>query len=191
MVPPRKLTLLFFIFTFLFLTTNNVTATDFWTKQQREQFTRQKPFLNITKISQSDFFDFKKSVEGLEGFYPYPAEMTEIAQFLSQWQMLDPTSPDYGGMIEAESGQLGNVIQTDNTQEAIVVWCQYADFTADSSTYRQNIDAAWDYIMNYPAYDEEGDPGDEYYRNHNCAWALWGEQYLVVRPLTRPVNLQV
>ncbi|NIT54707.1 MAG: hypothetical protein GWN00_00225, partial [Aliifodinibius sp.] len=169
--------LLFFIFAFIFLTVTDAAATDYWDKQQREHFARQKPFLNITKISQSDFFLFKKRIEAPEGFYPYPAEMTEMAQFLSQWQVLDPTSPDYGGMIEAESGQLGDVIQTDNTQEAIVVWCQYTAFTGDSITHRQNIDAAWDYIMNFPAYDEEGDPGDDYYRDHNCAWALWGEQW--------------
>ena len=102
--------------------------------------------------------------------------LKQIAQFMANWQVSDPNSPDFGGMIEAESGGLGGVIQTDNTQEAIVVWSQYGYITGDTTTYSQNIDAAWQYIMNYPAYNEEGG-SDEYYRDHNCAWATWGVQW--------------
>ena len=52
--------------------------------------------------------------------YNYFFEMKQIASFLAGWQMEDPGSPDYGGMIEAEAGDLADVIQTDNTLEAII-----------------------------------------------------------------------
>ena len=153
----------------------NLFSTEYWSPERRNAFEQQKAFLRIGldfALSQPHFP--APTCSGVLPNFSYPAEFLQIAQFLSQWQVLDPTSPDYGGMIEAESGALGNVIQTDNTQEAIVVWCQYANLTGDTSTYRNNIDAAWTYIMNYPAYAEEGSTGDDYYRDHNCAWALWG-----------------
>ncbi|GAB4376336.1 MAG: hypothetical protein Kow0042_22570 [Calditrichia bacterium] len=158
---------------FIFLI-NSLLATEYWTPQQIITFEQNKSQMEIYRCFTSPFPAV--SLSGRVNF-SYPAEFLQIAHFLSQWQVLDPTSPDFGGMIEAESGQLGNVIQTDNTQEAIVVWCQYADLTGDTSTYRPNIDAAWVYIMNYPAYNEEGSVGDDYYRNHNCAWAVWGVEW--------------
>lgn len=106
--------------------------------------------------------------------FNYIHELTEIAEFLSNWQVLAPDSVDYGGMIEGESGSPRYIIETDNTQEAVWVWCRYAELTGDTSTYRPNIDAAWTYIMNFPAYNEEGTESD-YYRIHNCGWALVGE----------------
>jgi hypothetical protein len=102
--------------------------------------------------------------------YSYLFEYFQICHFLSLWQVADSTSPDFGGMIEGETGSVASIIQTDNTQEAIRVWCRYAEMTGDLDTYRHNIDAAWVYTMNFPAYSEEG--ATDYYRVHNCGWGL-------------------
>jgi hypothetical protein len=92
---------------------------------------------------------------------------------LTVWQVSDSTSPDFGGMIEGESGGLVSIIQTDNTQEAIRVWSRYARMTDDLAKYRENIDNAWIYTLNFPAYSEEGET--DYYRLHNCGWGLVAE----------------
>jgi hypothetical protein len=105
--------------------------------------------------------------------FNYLHELSEISAFLALSQVSDSLSPDYGGMREGESGALINIIETDNTAEAIWVWSRYGDLTGDTITYRSNIDAAWTYVMNYPAYDEEG--ATDYYRIHNCGWALVSE----------------
>lgn len=144
----------------------NLFASDYWSPEQLKTFESTKRRAvhpaYVRPYPSSGFPQFS-----------YPAEFYQIAEFLSLWQVSDPSSPDYGGMIEAEAGPLGDVIQTDNTQEAIVVWCKYAQISEDSLTFKPNIDAAWVYVMNYPAYNEEGSPGDDYYRNHNCAWGVW------------------
>jgi hypothetical protein len=98
-------------------------------------------------------------------------EYEQISDFLAVWQVGNPASPNYGGMIEAEAGPLGGVIQTDNTLEAIWVWSKRRAWTGRTDR-DANIAAAWTYCTNYPAWAEEGAPGDNYYRAHNCAWAL-------------------
>ncbi len=105
------------------------------------------------------------------GPFNYLREFVQMTDFLATWQELDPGSDDYGGMIEAESGDLGGVIQTDNTLEAIWCWSRYRELTG-LDTYDENIAAAWIYCERYPAWDEEGGAGDDYYRDHNCAWGL-------------------
>ncbi|MBN1423103.1 hypothetical protein JXA88_00975 [Candidatus Fermentibacteria bacterium] len=105
--------------------------------------------------------------------YNYLFELRQIAQFLQVWQVIDPASPDFGGMIEAEAGALADVIQTDNTLEAIIAWCLYAVVFGDTATYGENVRTAWEYCWRYPAWLEEGSAGDDYYRNHNCAWGAW------------------
>ncbi len=105
------------------------------------------------------------------GPFNYVREFDQIVEFLAAWQLLDPDSTDYGGMIEAEDGYLGDVIQTDNTLEAIWCWSRYREFSG-RDTYDDNIDAAWVYCTNFPAWEEEGSAGDNYYRAHNCAWGL-------------------
>lgn len=105
------------------------------------------------------------------GPFNYLRELDQIAAFLAVWQVSNPSSPNYGGMIEAESGDLGGVIQTDNTLEAIWVWSRYRELTGHT-TYDGNVAAAWVYSLRYPAWLEEGAVGDDYYRVHNCAWGL-------------------
>ncbi len=105
------------------------------------------------------------------GPFNYLREFDQIVGFLAIWQLWDPDSTDHGGMIEAESGYLGDVIQTDNTLEAIWCWSRYREFSG-RTIYDINVDAAWFYSTNFPAWEEEGSPGDNYYRVHNCAWGL-------------------
>jgi len=105
------------------------------------------------------------------GPFNYVREFDQIVAFLATWQVADPDSSDYGGMIEAESGYLGDVVQTDNTLEAIWSWSRYREFSG-RATYDDNVAAAWIYSTNYPAWNEEGNAGDNYYRAHNCAWGL-------------------
>lgn len=93
------------------------------------------------------------------------------ADFITTLQVLDPLSPDYGGMREGE--HLLGIIQTDNTSESIWIWSHFYNLTGNDF-YRDNIDAAWQYCMNFPAYNEEGGthPVTGYYRVYNCSWAL-------------------
>jgi hypothetical protein len=105
------------------------------------------------------------------GPFNYLRELDQIAAFLAEWQNWRPGTPDHGGMIEAESGDLAGVIQTDNTLEAIWVWSRYRELTG-RTTYDANVEAAWEYCEAYPAWAEEGAAGQDYYRVHNCAWAL-------------------
>ena len=92
-------------------------------------------------------------------------------QFLDTWQNRVP-GVDFGGEIEAESGPLGGIIQTDNTLEAIWVWSHWTRITGETE-YLDEIANAWTYAQQYPAWLEEG--GDGYYRVHNCAWGLTAE----------------
>jgi len=111
--------------------------------------------------------------------YSYMFEYFQICQFLNHWQVADSLNPNYGGMIEGE-GPVSTIIETDNTQESIRVWSRYAELTGDLELYRHNIQAAWHYVMHYPAYSEEGGDSD-YYRVHNCGWALIAQmKYLEV-----------
>jgi len=102
----------------------------------------------------------------------YMFELDQLAAFMDTWQE-DTPGANFGGMIEAEAGPLGGVIQTDNTLEAIWVWSKYTELTG-RTTYLQNIADAWIYCQNFPPWLEEG-PVAGYYRAHNCAWALTAE----------------
>lgn len=105
------------------------------------------------------------------GPFNWLREYSQISDFLADWQVRQTGHPQYGGMIEAEAGPLGGVIQTDNTLEAIWVWSRWRSWTG-SGRYDANVAAAWVYCVNHPAWLEEGGTGDNYYRAHNCAWGL-------------------
>lgn len=116
------------------------------------------------------------TIDPLKLRFNYLYEFAQIAQFCADWQLDDIDSVDHGGMIEAESGELADVIQTDNTQEAIWVWARYGELTGDTGRFADNIDKAWMYCENFPAWEEEGEEGNDYYRNHNCAWGVAAEE---------------
>ena len=141
-------------------------ATPYWTEldyRQKQKLYAEGPAAQRIQI-----------LPRVEVEYALLYEYVQICDFLVAMQESDPLSPDYGGMHEGESPDLWAVVETDNTQEAIRVWSTYGELSGDLDTYRDNIDAAWVYTMNYPAYDEEGTVSD-YYRVHNCGWALVAE----------------
>ncbi|KPJ53903.1 hypothetical protein AMJ39_02620 [candidate division TA06 bacterium DG_24] len=104
----------------------------------------------------------------------YLEHYTLLAGFLRGLQVWNPGGPDHGGMREGE--HLPDIIETDNTAEAIWVWSHYYELTGDDSYY-PNVEAAWEYCMAHPAYNEEGPPPGPlaYYKVYNCAWALAAE----------------
>ena len=103
--------------------------------------------------------------------WSYIHELCQTVAFIGSLQVADSLSPDFGGIIEGEDEP--DIVQTDNTQEAIWVWCRYYEITGDT-TYFLNLRRAWIYVMNFPAYDEEGSDSD-YYRVWNCGLALFAE----------------
>ncbi len=103
--------------------------------------------------------------------------LDEIAYFFKYRQLCDflagmqvtSAGVNFGGMREGEVGSDFTIIQTDNTQEAIRVWSQYAIWTGDTARYGQNIRNAWIYNAEWPAWEEEG---GGYYAMHNCGWGF-------------------
>jgi hypothetical protein len=91
-----------------------------------------------------------------------------LCQFLVSLQYATADA-NYGGMIEGESGSDHDIIQTDNTQEAIREWSQYAVWTGDTGRYAENIRRAQGYCRRFPAWREEG---GGYYAAHNCGWGF-------------------
>jgi len=79
-------------------------------------------------------------------------DYNRAALFLKTLQVMEP-GPDFGGMREAE--HMPDVIQTDNTEEAVWIWSRYFELTGDESVI-QNIENAWIYIWNFPSWREEG-----------------------------------
>ncbi|MFH1313330.1 MAG: T9SS type A sorting domain-containing protein [Candidatus Eisenbacteria bacterium] len=127
--------------------------------------------------SHEDVFTLRAGVPGPRPFdYEYDplARLLLGADFIVTMQVSDTLLMTYGGIREGE--HMLEVIQTDNTSESIWIWSRcYSRSGLDA--YHDNIDAAWEYCMNNPAYGEEG--GDDrvtgYYRVYNCGWALRAE----------------
>lgn len=103
----------------------------------------------------------------------YEEELARVAEFLRIWQV-DVAGADFGGIREGE--HLPNIIQTDNTSEAIWVWTRYYELTGDNQ-YAVNVARAFQYCMAHPAYLEEGGSlaTTGYYRMYNCGWAVSAE----------------
>jgi hypothetical protein len=100
-----------------------------------------------------------------------PAEVfADAAHFISTLQVLEP-GDDFGGIMEGEHESLQDIIQTDNTSESVWIWSRYRQLT-DDTQYDEYTNRSWTYILNHPAYEEEGwDTGGKYYRVYNCGWA--------------------
>ncbi len=144
-------------------------------------------FQNLTSLPLWETEDFIKAELGAkkESIFPdqipqpgpewkrwsYIHQFFETCAFIKGLQVSDSASPDFGGMIEGENAM--NIIETDNTQEAIWVWSRYRELTGDT-TYDKNIRRAWIYVLAHPAYNEEGTESD-YYRVWNCGLALFAE----------------
>ncbi len=96
-----------------------------------------------------------------------------VADFVAQYQVSDSTSPDFGGIIEAE--HLPNIVETDNTQEAIWVWSRWYEITGQDD-YQENIQRAWSYVLSHPAYQEHsGNPAYLWYAVWNCGLGMMTE----------------
>ncbi|KPK64143.1 hypothetical protein AMJ83_03875 [candidate division WOR_3 bacterium SM23_42] len=103
--------------------------------------------------------------------WSYVHELCQTAAFIASMQVSDTLDPEFGGLIEGEDAM--GVVETDNTQEAIWVWCRYYQITGDT-TYFVNLRRAWIYVLNHPAWLEEGTDSD-YYRVWNCGLAFFAE----------------
>ncbi|MBD3169265.1 MAG: hypothetical protein GF307_07260, partial [candidate division Zixibacteria bacterium] len=110
-----------------------------------------------------------RSMDALDVMEDY----AEAAAFIQSLQYLEPDT-NFGGMMEAE--HLLDIIQTDNTSEAVWIWCRYYELTGDNQYY-QNVLNAWEYINNWPAWREEGgsNPSNGYYRYYVGGWGLLAE----------------
>ena len=105
--------------------------------------------------------------------YNYLERIRLMADFVASYQVSDSMSPEYGGIIESEHQP--NIIETDNTQEAIWVWSRWFELTGRDD-YRVNIDRAWVYVLNHPAYWEHGgQPTSVWYAVWNCGLAFMAE----------------
>ncbi len=107
---------------------------------------------------------------GSRGWYDYLHRFGMACDFLVRMQVSDPGDEEYGGIMEGE--HLLDIVQSDNTHEAVWVWSRYRELTGNTA-YDGNVAAAFEYLMNNPCYLEEGGTGpDGYYRVYNCGWAL-------------------
>jgi hypothetical protein len=103
----------------------------------------------------------------------YLERVHRLCEFARAWQIADSFSPDFGGLIEAE--HLPSIIETDNTQEAIWVWCRWFELTGRDD-YAANIRRAWVYVRRHPAYQEHGgNPSSIWYAVWNCGLGFMAE----------------
>ncbi len=101
----------------------------------------------------------------------YPAGMSDGCDFVQRWQLDDSDSSEYGGIIEAETGELRDVIQTDNTQESVIIWSLYKNLFA-SDRFDSSLALSLDYVARFPAYDEEISEYSFYYPVWNSGLAM-------------------
>jgi hypothetical protein len=144
----------------LLLFVSQVFATRPWTEQELKDFEKnfQPQFVSPPKVLGKPLDRFN-----------YLYEIKQTADFIARYQISDSLSPDFGGLIEAE--HLPNIIETDNTQEAIWVWSRWYELTGRND-YRINIRRAWIYVLRYPAFRE----GPDYYCVWNCGLGFFAER---------------
>lgn len=140
------------------------TATPYWTEEEleaeRQQARQEQSPRNIetgTRLPRTPLDEIA-----------YFVKYRQLCDFLAGLQVTIQ-GQNFGGMREGEVGGDFSIIQTDNTQEAIRIWSQYAIWTGDTARYGQNIRNAWTYNINWPAWREEG---GGYYAMHNCGWGF-------------------
>jgi len=158
---------LFIILSFLLLA-GNAFGTQYWSELEIQK-SEELESPGIKSLSPKTGELFGETSVG----YDYLLQYGKVAHFLSTLQVDSIGHPEYGGMREAE--HMPEIVETDNTAEAIWIWSHYYELTGDT-TYLPNIQKAWQYVMNYPAYNEEGGGGSHgYYRIYNCGWAMASE----------------
>jgi hypothetical protein len=100
-----------------------------------------------------------------------PADFAQyrlLCDFLAAWQVLE-AGDNHGALLECEGD--APLYETDNTQEAVRIWSQYALWTGDTARYGERIRAALGYCRRHSAWNEEWD-GLLVYRAHNCGWGF-------------------
>ncbi|MGA2093622.1 MAG: hypothetical protein ABSH16_09470 [Sedimentisphaerales bacterium] len=102
--------------------------------------------------------------------YDYAAEVNQTCAWLVTQQIT--SGGNLGGIQEAEN--MSTTVESDNTQEAVYMWSRYAELTGDYTTYQTNINNAWTYLNNFPAWNENGTPTN-YYNTYNCGWGMLAE----------------
>ena len=97
------------------------------------------------------------------------------AKFLQEAGWLATQQQSSGGIQEGED--YTDVVESDNTQEAIWIWSRYAELTGDYTTYQTRINNAWTYCLANPAWLEGGALGSplNYYSTYNIGWGLLAE----------------
>lgn len=145
----------------IFITATAVYATDYWPPE---------------KIEAEDYgavnLFFPPGTQAYQ-YYDAMERFTMACDFIAMFQETDPEHPSYGGIREGESTYYWEVIQTDNTSESVYVWSRLLEMTGDHRL-DEYIARSWVYILNNPAWLEEGGIG--YYRVYNCGWGLRAER---------------
>lgn len=80
----------------------------------------------------------------------------------------------FGGIIEVESGPGNNIVESDNTQEAVFTWSFHRSLTM-AATYKPQEDNAFEYLATHPGYLEWRDgngTGPNSYSIYNCGWGV-------------------
>jgi len=90
--------------------------------------------------------------------------------FLDSMQEHNAEDASFGGLHEGEGDALWAIVESDNTQEAIRVWCEYGLYFNDPDRFSQNIEDAFTYLDSFPAWQES--PPGEMYGIHNSGWGL-------------------
>ena len=139
-------------------------ATRMWTEDELESF---------SSSYQPEWLPRPESLQYGPRRFNYLRQIKLTCDFVADYQVSDSLSADFGGIIEAE--HMPNVIETDNTQEAIWIWSRWYELTGRDD-YQVNIQRAWTYVMNHPAYREHGGvPSQTWYAIWNCGLGFMAE----------------
>ena len=139
-------------------------ATPFWTQEQIDSARAE----NFSDVMPQNIETGQRARRRALDDIAYFVKYRQLCDFLANMQVTT-AGANFGGMREGEVGGDYNIIQTDNTQEAIRVWSQYGIWTGDTAHYAQNIRNAWTYCTVWPAWREEG---GGYYAMHNSGWGF-------------------
>lgn len=142
---------------------NSLSATPYWTEEQILAQEQQIEILNSLPSSTLP------NPPRTNPYYYYDQYLL-TSNWLRSLQVTS-TGVDFGGMREGETGSLYTIIQTDNTQEAIVVWSNAKRIAQNDTLFTTEISRAWIYNRQWPAWLEEGG-NNSYYRSHNSGWGL-------------------
>jgi hypothetical protein len=139
-------------------------ATRMWTEKEFESFYRSY---------QPEWLPRPESLTFGPRRFNYLRQVKLTCDFVARYQVSDSLSPDFGGIIEAEN--MPNIIETDNTQEAIWIWSRWYELTGYDD-FRENIRRAWIYVKRFPAFREHGGvPSSIWYAVWNCGLGFMAE----------------